>query len=225
MDPGVSAPLSGESPLRRFGPAGILAILAVLGTQLVLPPLAALLVLGWARRSGTPWSAIGFSRPRSGFAVIAGGIALGVLFKLAMKSLVMPLLGAPPINPAYHALAGDAAASARMAVEVIVTAGFAEEIVFRGFLYERFRTLWGSGARARVATVVLTSAYFGLLHLPGQGLAGAEQAFITGSVIGVVFLATGNLWLPILIHSAFDLTAVAIIYANLESTVAHWIFR
>ena len=26
-------------------------------------------------------------------------------------------------------------------------------------------------------------------------------------------------------HSAFDLTALAIIYWNLESKVAHWVFR
>lgn len=225
MDAGVPAPLSGESPLRRFGPSGLLAILVVLGTQLVLPPLSALLVLGWARLSRTPWAAIGFSRPRSWIAVIAGGMVLGVAFKLVMKALVMPLLGAPPINPAYHFLAGNAAASWRMALEVIVTAGFAEEVVFRGFLYERLGTLWGTDPRARVATVALTSAYFGLLHAPGQGLAGAEQAFITGSVIGGLYAVTRNLWLPIVIHSAFDLAAVAIIYANLESAVGHWVFR
>jgi CAAX protease family protein len=224
LDAGVPAPLSGESPLRRFGPSGLLAILVVLGTQLVLPPLSALLVLGWARLSRTPWAAIGFSRPRSWIAVIAGGTVLGVAFKLVMKALVMPLLGAPPINPAYHFLAGDAAASARMALVVIVTGGFAEEIIFRGFLFERLGALWGRSPRARVATVLLTSIYFGLLHYPEQGLAGAEQAFVTGAVIGTVYAVTRNLWLPIVVHAVFDLTAIAIIYWNLESTVAHWVF-
>ena len=104
-------------------------------------------------------------------------------------------------------------------------AGFGEETVLRGFLFERLGKLLGRGAGATIAIVLLTSAWFGLIHYPGQGFAGAEQAVITGLVFGSIFAITGRIWLPIFAHAAFDLTAVFIIYRNLESYVAHLVFR
>jgi membrane protease YdiL (CAAX protease family) len=211
--------------LRGFGPVGILAILVVLGTHLVFPLLAAGLVLLWAWRSRTPWSAIGFSRPVRWPVVIVGGVVLGVALKLVMKSLVMPLLGAPPMNAAYHHVIGNAPAASGLALEVIVVGGFAEETIFRGFLFERLGTLWGRSTGARIATLLLTSLYFAALHYPEQGLAGAEQALFTGLTFGVLYLRLGSLWMAMVAHAAFDLFAVAIIYWDLESTFAHLVFK
>ena len=66
--PRESAPASGDrfaAGLRGFGPPGILATLVILGGAALTPPLAAVLVLVWARLSRTPWREIGFVRPRS----------------------------------------------------------------------------------------------------------------------------------------------------------------
>ncbi|TMH27678.1 MAG: CPBP family intramembrane metalloprotease [Betaproteobacteria bacterium] len=57
-----------------------------------------------------------------------------------------------------------------------------------------------------------------------QGLPGVEQAAVTGLVFGTVFAVTGQLWLPMVAHAAFDVTAVALIYWNWESAVAHLLF-
>ena len=51
--------------LRGFGPIGILAILVILAGNLVTVLLSAVLVLLWARRSGTPWREIGYVAPTS----------------------------------------------------------------------------------------------------------------------------------------------------------------
>ena len=67
---------------------------------------------------------------------------------------------------------------------LIVGAGFGEETVFRGYLFERLGRLFGTGARAKVAIVLITSAWFGLVHYPAQGLAGTGQAAIVGLVFG-----------------------------------------
>jgi hypothetical protein len=48
-------------------------------------------------------------RPKSWLRSIAIGLVFGALFKLAMKAVVMPLLGAPAVNAPYHYLAGNAA--------------------------------------------------------------------------------------------------------------------
>jgi len=131
--------------LRGFGLVGVLAILVILAGNLLIPPLSAVLVLLWAQRSRTPWREIGYVWPERWLRTVAIGLAFGIAFKLVMKAIVMPLLGAPPINAAYH--------------------------------------------------------YF-----------------------GAIFAVTGRIWLLMVAHAAFDLTAVALIYGNLESAVAHLIW-
>ncbi|HEY6391616.1 MAG TPA: hypothetical protein VIX89_10085, partial [Bryobacteraceae bacterium] len=127
--------------LRGFGPIGILAILVILlASSYAL--LGAILVLLWAWRSRTPWREIGYVRPKSWVASLAAGIAFGVAFKLLMKAIVMPLLGADPINHAYHYLAGNAAALPATVFTMIVVAGFGEETVYRGYMFERLGKLF-----------------------------------------------------------------------------------
>ena len=212
--------------LRGFGPLGILAILVILlvGNVGVVPAGAAL-VLVWAYLSRTPWREIGYVRPTSWVRTIAGGIILGGALKLFLKAIVMPLLGAPPINSAFHYLAGNRAAIPVALFTMIVEAGFGEETVFRGFAFERLGKLFGASAAAKTIIVLLTSAWFGIVHYPLQGLPGVEQAAIVGLVFGTIFAATGRIWMLMFAHAAFDLTAYALIYWNLESTVAHWVFR
>lgn len=201
--------------LRGFGPIGIAAIAIIVAASVAGPIFAAILVLLWSWLSRTP---IGLARPKSWPRTLAIGIAFGALLKLAMKALVMPLFGAPAINPAYHWLAGNTAALPGIVAAVIFGAGFAEEIFYRGYLFERLRL-------PKIATLILTSAWFGLAHYGGQGWPGVEQAVITGLVFGALFLATGRLWLPIVAHAAFDLVAIAIIYFDVESQVAHFVYN
>jgi len=211
--------------LRGFGPAGILAILVILAGNLLLAPLSAALVLAWVRLSRTPWCEIGYVRPRSWIGSAVAGIAFGCAFKFLMKTIVMPLLGAPAINEAYHYLAGNTAALPGMLYAIIVGAGLGEETVFRGYMFERLGKLLRSGAGARTLIVVITSVLFGLVHYPVQGVAGAEQATIFGLVFGTIFAIRDRIFFLMMAHTAFDLTALAIIYWNLETEVAHLIFK
>lgn len=211
--------------LRGFGPIGLLAIVMVLAGNLLLPPLSAVLAVLWAWRSRTPWREIGYVRPRSWPRTVLLGVLFGVVLKLVMKSVIMPLLGAPPINPPFQFLVGNTAAMIGMLGVVIVAAGWGEETLFRGYLFERLGKLLGHGAWARPAIVVMTSVVFGSLHFHDQGLAGAEQATINGLVFGTIFALTGRIWPLVVAHAAFDVTAVLIIYAGVERDVAHWIFR
>jgi len=196
----------------------------VLGSAL-FSGLGALLVLLWARASHTPLRDLGFARPKNWTRTVLVGVALGVAFKLVMKSLVMPLLGAPPINAAYHHLAGDRAAIPGFVFTLVVGAGFGEETLYRGYLFERLGRLLGKGVPGKVITVLVTTALFAAAHYGEQGLPGTEQAFLTGLVFATLFAATGQLPLLMIGHAAFDLTAYWLIYHDLETTVAHWFFR
>ena len=182
-------------------------------------------MLVWAWRSHTPWREIGYVRPKSWLGSLAVGIVFGCAFKLLMKVIVMPLLGAPDINTAYHYLVGNPAAVPGVVFTMTISAGFGEETVFRGFLFERLGKLFGTGAGAKVSIVLLTSTLFALGHYANLGLPGVEQAMITGLVFGTIFAITGRIWFVMCAHAAFDLAAVAIIYWNLETAVAHLIFK
>lgn len=216
--------------LRGFGPLGILAMIVILLTgnvsvaPMVFVPIGAVLVLLWAWLSRTPWREIGYVRPTSWLGTLAVGFAFGCAFKILMKAIVMPLLGADPINPTYHFLAGNRAVLPT-AVWAMITAGFAEETVFRGYMFERLGKLFGSGVAATASIVLFTSVWFGLGHYADQGLAGAEQGTIVGLVFGTAYAVTRRIWMLIFAHAAFDLTALAIIYWDLESDVAHLVFR
>jgi len=196
----------------------------IVAGNLVLAPLGAVLALVWTQRSGTPWREIGYVRPKSWMVGLAVGLVFGSAFKLLMKAIVMPLLGADPINQTYHYLAGNTAALPGAVYTMIVVAGFGEETLFRGYLFERLGKLFGASRGAKTAIVLITAALFGLAHYPDQGLAGAEQATITGLVFGAIFAVTGRLWMLMCAHAAFDLVALAIIYWDLETRVAHLVF-
>lgn len=211
--------------LRGFGSLGLISILVILAGNLLVVPLSGLLVLMWAWRSHTPWRDIGYVRPASWGRTVAVGICFGSVFKVLLKAVVMPLLGADPVNSTYHYLVGNLAALPGILYAVVIGAGFGEETLFRGYMFERLGRVLGPGVWAKTSIVLLTSAVFALAHYPDQGLAGVEQAMVTGLTFGSIFAVTGRIWMLIFAHAAFDVVAVAIIYFDLEATVAHLVFR
>jgi len=85
---------------------------------------------------------------------------------------------------------------------VAVTAGICEEVIFRGFLLhylhvQPFTLNIG-------VSVLLAALIFGLAHLY-QGLQGIIITTIMGIFFGLLFMATGNLLLPIILHAFIDL--------------------
>ena len=168
---------------------------------------------------------LGFVRPRSWTVTIAGGVLFGVLSKLAMKSLVMPLFGAPPRNEHFQYLAHNPGALPGILDAVVIGAGFGEETLVRGFLFERFARVIGVRPWAKAVAVVITSAFFGIVHLGGQGWPGVQQAAVMGLVYGTIYARRPQLPLLMIAHAAFDVAAVVLIYNGLETGVAHWFFR
>jgi membrane protease YdiL (CAAX protease family) len=211
--------------LRGFGPLGILAILIILAGNFIITPLSAILVLVWRKISNTPWREIGYVRPRSWVRTILVGIVFGVALKFTMKALVMPLFGAPPINWAYHFVTGNSAVIPSMVYTMIVVAGFGEETLYRGWMFQRLGKLFGQSVPAKIATVAITSILFASMHYPEQGIPGAEQALVTGLIFGSIFAMTGQIFMLMIAHAAFDLTALWMIYYDLETPIAHLIFK
>ena len=79
-----------------------------------------------------------------------------------------------------------------------ITAGIVEEFLYRGFTFwylAHFMPTW--------AVVVVSSIAFGLGHTY-QGVGGVARVTLIGLVIGVFYIATGSIWLPMLVHAILD---------------------
>jgi membrane protease YdiL (CAAX protease family) len=92
-------------------------------------------------------------------------------------------------------------------------------------MFERLGKLLGTSVWAGTSIVVLTSVVFALPHYIDQGIPGVEQALMTGLVFGTIFALTGRIFLLMVLHAAFDVTALAMIYWNFENAVAHFFFK
>ncbi|QDV89106.1 CAAX amino terminal protease self- immunity [Phycisphaerae bacterium RAS2] len=83
---------------------------------------------------------------------------------------------------------------------VVLFVGVYEEILFRGFLLPRLRTIFGNDAGA----ILVSAALFGAAHYPTQGLEGAMQTGAVGLVLAILVTRLRNLWPAILTHAAID---------------------
>jgi membrane protease YdiL (CAAX protease family) len=211
--------------LRGFGPLGILTILIIIAGNFVIAPLSAILVLIWRKISNTPWREIGYVRPRNWIKTIVIGIIFGVALKFVVKAAVMPLFRAPPINQAYQFVTGNSAVIPVMVYTMIIVAGFGEETFYRAWMFERLGKLFGQSVAAKISIVLITTILFASGHYPEQGPPGVEQAFCTGLVFGSIFAITGQIFLLMIAHAAFDLTALWMIYYGLETQIVHLIFK
>ena len=84
-------------------------------------------------------------------------------------------------------------------------AGIGEELLFRGLIQEGLSRWIGEPMGVWIA-LVLASALFGLLH-PMNG-AYMLLAAVMGFVLGGLWIATGNLLIPIVAHGVYDFLAL-----------------
>jgi uncharacterized protein len=97
---------------------------------------------------------------------------------------------------------------------VCITAGICEEVVYRGFLLHYFHVV--PFHLSLTWALLASSVIFGMGHLY-QGIAGAVQTVVLGFVLGVMFLMTGNLLLPTVVHAVVDLRVLAMLPEGFEA--------
>ena len=83
-----------------------------------------------------------------------------------------------------------------------------EEITFRAYLLTGLERAWGRWMGLAMMTVV-----FGLVHLPAYIAQGMQSlvlvlalalAAVIGAMLGLIYLRTGSLWMPVGIHFAWN---------------------
>jgi uncharacterized protein len=86
-------------------------------------------------------------------------------------------------------------------VLLVAVAPFAEELFFRGFLYQAFRNSFGVLPGALLSAVI-----FGAIHLEFFKLV---QLAILGVILALLFEKTKSLWAPIILHAVNNSLAFA----------------
>ncbi len=77
-----------------------------------------------------------------------------------------------------------------------------EEIFFRGFLLEKFDSLWG-----KHFAVVITAVLFGVAHLSYQKFVPALLIIFIGIILGYLVFKTRNLYSAIFAHILFNVSS------------------
>jgi len=150
---------------------------------------------------------------RTGLRGIAIGLGVGVLTTIVINYVVTLLLEQlgielPPVQREIHEGLTDTAIAPLVFVAVAFLAPVAEELLFRGLLFQALRRslpLWPS--------IGLSSLAFGLIHVEPVAVVGT---FAAGMVFAYVFFRTGALSSAIAAHVGFNLpTAVALMVTEL----------
>lgn len=98
---------------------------------------------------------------------------------------------------------------------VRVTAGVCEEVLFRGFLLHYLHVSpWHVPL---TAALLIAAAIFGLQHLY-QGAIGSVMSGIIGLLLSLLFLLSGTLLLPMILHALLDLRMLVILPAPTAAT-------
>ncbi len=130
-------------------------------------------------------------------AVVGGGVLVVVLARKSGEISTIGDVGA--LLPRNRAELG-------FGVALSINAGVVEELLFRLALPALVFGITGNAAVAIIASVLL----FASLHIY-QGVPGCVGALLVGSLLMLLFLATGSILWPILAHALFDLRSLVLI--------------
>lgn len=185
--------------LIRFLPAGIMAVFDPVGPVLMLIVLAMVFRVFWDRE---PVATMGLeSTPTWGFEMISG-FAIGV-FLVSVLFAVTALTGGLTFKSHFS---GGMMSLGFFGVLAFFFIGmlfqvFAEEIVFRGYLFVTVKGGWGVAA-----AVVISSILFGFAHSfnPGFSLFIVANLILAGVLMALGVVVTGNIWWPLGFHLAWN---------------------
>jgi membrane protease YdiL (CAAX protease family) len=156
------------------------------------------------RRRGMRWCNIGLRRPSRPlwlFAQVPVVLVAWLAASAGAAVLVGQYLPSPDTSARFGNLAGNLPVTLWWIAIGWLIGGFAEEIIFRGFLLNRLEALLPRGAWGSVMAVLLQAVLFGAVHAYNRGLFGFLVLGAVGAVLGAFYLVfQRNLWPVILAH-------------------------
>ena len=164
----------------------------------------------WLRLRGDSVATIGLKKPRGWLLSIVGGAVVAAVLFIAVY--LLERAGFRRDMSAFGAFKGNLQFTLYQLAGIIIGAGFGEEFLFRGFLFQRLAMLFGGTNVAWGIACLIQALLFGLSHAYQNPL-GMLLTGSIGLVMGVVFLSMGrNLWVPIIAHTLYDTARVVAFY-------------
>ena len=117
-------------------------------------------------------------------------------------------------------------------IAFIVTAAFLEEVVFRGVIMHAFVHAWGSTNRGLIKSVLVSSLFFGGLHildfLSGRPLSNVIlqgiEAFFLGIILASLVLVGKSIYPAVFFHALLNLAAyLNVTGKGIEETPSSWL--
>jgi uncharacterized protein len=206
-------------------------VAAVLTTTAFVPEwgtvVGAAIALVLNRIGRPPWRCeIGLRKPRRTFATLAGGVLGGILLfffiKLFLQHLCEIITRSQRDLSAFDFARGHLLAELPLIVRVALTAGFCEEVIFRGTLISPLENSFAKNRIIEGLIIFLSAAIFGAAHAY-QAPAGILLTSLIALMLGYIYVACGRLlWPVILIHATYDCLSLSAISSNLDRVLEAW---
>jgi membrane protease YdiL (CAAX protease family) len=194
--------------------------------------LSALALVVWLASPGVSAAAVGLRWPQRWPSLVGGLVALAVVLFVVVSTRALrsgALLeaarpAAPPPGEGRHAeppvhatlaLLPRTTGERRLFTMVGITAGVCEEWLYRGFFLAVVGAL-GPGLPPWVL-VAIAAVAFGVAHAY-QGWTGVLTTGVLGGVMALLYVETGSLLLPVLLHAAIDLRFLLVPAGALPAT-------
>ena len=179
-----------------------------------------IIIANYIEYKGKLFSALGFQREKftlKNIFVLAPLVALGLFafYVFAVVPGMTKLTGVPIDYSSFKQLEGNLPSCLIALLVVWATAGFGEEIIFRGYFMRQFVKFFGESKVSIILNIVLFACFFGFMH-SYQGITGQLVAGFVGSLLALIFyLRKYDLWFIIAVHGFFDTFALICIYFGL----------
>lgn len=196
-----------------FGPIRISYIENVIISILII-------IANYIEYKGKPFSALGFQREKFTFkniVVLAPLFALGlfVFYVFVLVPGITKLTGVPIDYSSFDQLKGNLPACLVALLIVWASAGFGEEIIFRGYFMRQFVKFFGESKVSIMLNILLLACFFGFMH-SYQGITGQLVAGTVGAILALIFyLRKYDLWFVVAVHGFFDTIALICVYFGL----------
>ena len=115
---------------------------------------------------------------------------------------------------------GNTPSLVRILVETVITvffAAFLEEVLLRGLVLNLFAQLFKRSKHAVLISVVISSAFFAIGHVPSvinEGLLMClfrfAYPFFMGVLFGAIYKKYGNLWIPVIYHFVLNCLSMTV---------------
>ncbi len=145
---------------------------------------------------------------------LLAGLVLWVILGLILNPVLNHFTGIMTNYQKFNVLRHNIPLTLQATAGMWLTAAIGEEIIFRGFLLDRFVQL----TNHRGVSVTISSILFALIHIY-QGANGVVTTFVAGVLFGWLYLRSDkNLFLLILCHGIADTLFFASVCFNYDST-------